>query len=768
VKRRPRLAGIARRTFLAGAILSLLSAAGLLVLHLVFPYPAEVMREADNNRSALILDRQGGLIAWRVGAREDWRLSVSLEEVSPWLVLATVAAEDQRFFSHAGIDPVALARALGQNIRELRRVSGASTVTMQVVRLLRPRPRTLATKAIESFRALQLERLADKEHIAELYVNLAPYGGNVVGAEAASRLYFDKSAAELTLGEAALLAGIPQRPSSFDPRRHLQQALRRREYVLARMLDLKLIGQDQLAAVRREPIVISRTPRRAEAARFADWVISRRGRDCGTVRTTLDPEIQALVRTVLKPHIRKLRNLGVDGIGVVVIGVHNSELLAMIGSADPDDLLIGQVNAATTPRQPGSALKPFIYARAYGSGLLTPDGVVFDVPGTWQGYRPENMDRRFRGAIPARRALVESRNIPAVRLLQSISPGAMAEDMASLGIRLDSAADRCGLSLALGTAEVRLIELANAYAALARLGEFRPLRTARSSPRGAARRVYSRGAAYLTLRSLGASRSGESPAVAWKTGTSWNHRDAWAVAVTPGYAVAVWCGRPSGDGHPGLIGAQAALPIAMDVLDGLPGTTGKWHRPETVRTRRICARSGAPAGTACPRTSEGEFLPGISCETPCRVHRVTGKGKKKQIAEFWPPEVISWLSLSVSCPGAHPGPSRRRTTRPTLVITSPTAGTEYVMVKGDAASNLLQFEARARPGTSFLYWFLDGELLGRSPPGRAMTWPLRPGNHEVLVSDGTLAARPVRFTVLAMKQHVGDEERASRDRRPAR
>jgi penicillin-binding protein 1C len=734
---------LARRTLVAAGAAGAVIVVGLLALHAAFPFPRARLGGAERNGCALILDRDGGLIAWRVGTSDEWRLPVPIGSVSPWLAMATIAAEDKRFLSHPGVDPAAALRALGQNVAGGRRVSGASTITMQVMRLLEPRRRTYAAKALESFRALQLERAAGKDEVLQLYLNLAPYGGNVVGAEAAARLYFGKGAEHLTLGEAALLAGVPQRPARFNPRKHLAAALERREYVLGRMRDLGFVTPDEAAAARRERIALTERPSRPDTACFADWVIARRGHDCGMVRTTLDPVVQATVHAAVQRHRAEMSALGVDGLAAVVLGVEESELLAMVGSADPSDPLSGQVNSATSLRQPGSLLKPFIYARAYGLGMLTPDSVVFDVPTAWPGYSPENMDRQFLGPITARRALAESRNLPAVRLLARLSVASLAGDMAALGIPTDSAARSYGLSLALGTAEVRLVDVANAYAALARLGRWRPLRATAGEPRGRGREVYPSGAAYLALRSLGAATPDEPPRIAWKTGTSWNQRDAWAVVLTPAHVVAIWCGKLSGEGHPVLVGAHAALPPATEIAGLLPGG-GNWQRPASVRLRRACGLSGAPSGADCPDVTEGEYLPGISSEVACRVHRAVDEGGGRQVVEVWPPDVDAWLA---SPPGLVREGERRVAERLAPVVLSPRAGARYVLAGGKAPGNVLHMQARTDADAGGLYWFVDGELLGRFLPGEDVCWPLRPGRHEVLASDGRRSAAPVTFTV---------------------
>ncbi len=740
MKPRPRLRQLLRRTLILFSAAGLAAALAGTALNAAFPFPAERVVESRRGGSALISDRRGGLIAWRVDRSEAWRLPVHIGKVSPWMIKATVAAEDKRFFSHPGADPLAAARALVQNLASRRRVSGASTITMQAVRLLCPRPRTYAAKAVETFRAAQLERLAAKREVLELYFNLAPYGGNIVGIEAAARRYFGKSAAELSLGEAALLAGVPQRPAAFNPARHLPAALKRREFVFARLAELNLASPAELAAARREEIALAPRERATDAERFADWMVARLGGEPGAVRTTLDPETQAAVRSTLAAHAGRLGGMGIDGLAAVVIDVKSSELLAMVGSVKRGDPLVGQVNAATAPRQPGSLLKPFIYARAFDAGVLVPDSTVYDVPSSWRGYRPENFDRSFRGPMSARRALRESRNVPAVRLLSRLEPESLAGDMTRLGMPVRSAVERCGLSLALGSTEVKLVDVANAYAALARLGRWRPLRALDGEAGGESRQVYSPGAAYLALRCLGAAEPGGAPRPAWKTGTSWNFRDAWAVAVTPSRVAAVWCGKLSGRGHPALVGARAALPVALELIIEL-SREENWPRPDAVRLRRACALSGAPAGPACPCSVEAEHLPGKSSDLPCAIHRAAGGGR---VVEVWPAEAAAWLAARGKAPKEARPAGRGR-----LAITSPLAGGEYVISGGEGPADVLYLTAQPPPGAAAVYWFLDGRLLGKSRAGARLAWPMRAGRHELLAADGRGASAKVCFTVLA-------------------
>jgi penicillin-binding protein 1C len=720
----------------AGAFLFLwITWRGLLAL---FPFPQERLQQEQSGGATEILDREGGLISWRIDTGDNWRVPIGLEQVSPWLISASVAAEDQRFWNHGGVDPLAVCRAAAQNLRHGRRVSGASTITMQSIRLLFDRNRTWSAKLSETFRALQIEKENNKETILQLYLNLAPYGGNVVGAEAAARHYFGKPASELTLGEAALLAGIPQSPARFNPRKHLDVALKRREFVLERMQTLGLATNVDRHNALREPICLSNNPRKTPAPRFADFILQQSRHNGGIIQTTIAPHAQAIATAVLEKQYRDIHSLGIDGIAAVVIDVPEASLAAMVGNAAPDNPVTGWLNGATALRQPGSLLKPFLFALAYEAGRLTPDAAVYDVPSSWHGYQPENMDREYLGSIPAAEALRLSRNIPAVRLLDAVGEETLARKMNALGLHPAAPAARYGLSLALGTAEMRLLDLANAYAALARLGQYLPLRVLAGEASPEKAKVFSPGAAWLTLRSLGAADSGAPCRPVWKTGTSWNQRDAWAVVLAPRRIVAVWCGCLSGVANSKLTGAEAALPVALEIMGQLENGHGEsWVRPADISVRKVCALTGAPVGMACPHTVDGEYLPGVSDDNPCRVHRpVCREGMPKTRIE-WPPEITRFLSSSRAT--TIDSPPRG------IAILSPRPEGQY-LISPDDEKRHLEFIADAEPDGK-VFWYLDGSMLGVSTGREPLAWVMREGEHEVIAADSQSANYSVSFRV---------------------
>lgn len=701
--------------------------------------------------SLQLQDREGHVMRILLGP-EDLRCDpVSFDRTGEWAGKALIAAEDKRFPDHPGVDVIAILRACGQNLFCGEVVSGASTLSTQVIRLCTPRRRTLWTKLLEATQALKMERVLNKRDILEQYLNRIPMGGNLAGLQSAGRRYFGKNAVDLNLAEASLLAGLPQSPSRFRPDRHMQRAVRRRAYVLERMEALGYISSDQRQRAEQSPIAVSFHPAPFHAPHFCNLVLAtaesvhpRPVPYSAHVRTTLDPRIQQEVKGELARQAPALRSHGVYGAAVVVIEVKTGAVRALVGSLDYNDLEhAGRVNVAVLPRSPGSALKPFAYALAFDRGIYTPDTVVPDVPTFFSDYLPRNFDLTFAGPVTVRRALIESLNIPALRTVNALGLEDFTTLLRKLGIRsLDQPASHYGLSLVLGTAEVTLLDLTNAYACLARLGEYLPYRVLEEgSPPNRATRVFSDEAAYLVATVLGGderqlSISGHAadcwmPRFAWKTGTSNGYRDAWTIAYNPEYAVGVWVGNPDGRPAPNLIGVERAAPIAAGIFRRLyPNSRAPWFKaPSAIRYREVCAVSGAPPNPHCPRCVRSAHIAGVSDPRPCTVHRGTPDGI---VREVWPEAYAAWRRAAST---EEAGPR----------IVSPQQGSEYRIVDTlPSAVQTLNLEAVA---STELYWFIDGELVGRSRGTAPVTWPLRPGRHTVACTDAQGRADRVTISV---------------------
>jgi penicillin-binding protein 1C len=756
-----------KKIILLSAVASL---AALLSLPLLFPFPWE--RLDRHPASVAVYDREGNLLRLTRGEGDIISLPVPLSAMGDWAGKAAIAAEDKRFFRHPGIDPIAIGRAALQNLSSGRIVSGASTISTLTVKLLHPpAPRNLAVKIRETVQALLLERRAAKERILEEYLNRAPFGGNLVGIEAASLVYFGKSARDLSLPEAALLAGIPKSPRRLRPDRAAKAAEGRRDFILQRMAAAGMIPADTALPGAAEnagdtgnhgldsvggascPDPGRPGSRRRDlpflAPHFCDLVLALRPDD-KRIETTLDPRLQEMLESALAAHSERLRQRGVRGGAAVIIHVPSGEVRALVGSPDYRETEAGQVNCATAPRSPGSALKPFIYALAFERGLIAPAAVVADIPLTLGDWRPENFSRDFEGLVSVRDALVRSLNIPAVELVRDLTPEAVLIALKNLGLStVNRTARDYGPGLAVGTCEVRLLDLAAAYACLAREGIFLPPRLT-GGPPPPPRRIFSPAAAYLVSdilsgdeRSLSVSGHAADtrlPRFAFKTGTSNGLKDAWALAWNPEYIVGVWFGNPDGRPSPALIGGEAAAPMAGEVFRRLyPGGDGPWYRrPVNVVERTVCARSGQPAGASCPARVGDLAIAGVSPSYPCRVHRPGETG------EFWPEAITAYLKENGLEKCARIGEQIRKK-RPAIV--SPAAGQTFALLPElPAIPQGLTLSASA-PEAERVFWFVDGALFAESSPASSEFWPLQRGEHVILCSDKEGNADRVRIRV---------------------
>jgi penicillin-binding protein 1C len=710
-------------------------------------------------------------------------------------VKATIAVEDRRFYSHLGVDLAAILRAGWQDITRLKIHSGASTITEQLVRILDQRPRTFVSKAVEAFCALKLERQRSKDALLEAYLNLAPYGGNLRGAEAAALRYFGKSARDLSFSEAALLAGIPQSPARWRPDVHLSQALERRRIVLEAMLRAGYATKAQL-----DETLATRPEARAHpwpffAPHLADFARSLPREPGGSeqsLRTTLDREAESLAEERLKAFFasRAIESRHLGG-GVVVLEVATGAVRAMVGSPDFfDRSRRGALNACVRPRSPGSALKPFTYALAFDRGIAAPESYLADTPLRLGSFQPENFDQHFHGPLPASEALSRSLNVPAVRLQEKLGTECLLHALRGLGLRtLTRPAKSYGLSLTLGGAEVTLLDLANAYAALARWGVYRPWRVSETKGEAREERVFSPGAALLVVDILSSKEhlrraipgwcEGQEGKLAYKTGTSFGYRDAWAIALSSSYVVGVWIGDPAGKPQPGLVGVETAAPVALEIASGLEKGAGPLlarspapSEGPSIRDRPVCAVSGFPAGKWCPRAIVGKSPSGAPPLPPCSVHRealvdiASGfevcracagtRPTRKQIVEAWPAEVETWFRqnglrgrvevLSPTLPRHNPlCGSRLDEGRPRIL--SPVEGVEYRLLGGVAFEQRLFLSAAASPGVSTFHWFVDGERIAAAAPEEEVPWRLHRGTHRVRCVDDRGRAAGVSILV---------------------
>ena len=569
--------------------------------------------------STLVVDRDGKLLRPYITPEGRWRLPATRENVDPRFLALLLAYEDKRFNSHHGVDPLALGRAFAQLVTNARVVSGASTISMQVARLLEPRAeRSFAAKLRQMVRAIEIERVLSKDEILGLYLSLAPYGGNLEGVRAASLAYFGKEPRRLTLGEAAMLVALPQSPEQRRPDRSIEAARNARDRVLDRVAAAGIVAMDEIERARREPVPDGRKPMPMLAPHAADAAVAAAS-DRNFHRLTIDATLQRNLEELAR---ERARALGSD-ISVAILAVdHGSgEVLARVASADYfDSRRAGQVDMTSAVRSPGSTLKPFIYGLGFEDGLIHPDTLIEDRPVHFGGYAPENFDLSFQGTVTVRRALQLSLNVPAVAVLDKVGASRFTARLEQAGASFVLPPGEVpGLAIGLGGVGVRLTDLVALYAGLARLGTTVALteRAAAAEAASAPRRLLDPAAAWYVGSILLGTPPPENAAggrIAFKTGTSYGYRDAWAVGFDGKRTIGVWVGRPDGAPVPGMVGRVAAAPILFDAF----ARTGKLPAPMPMAPKGALVAATGKLPPPLQRFRPG-VLAGESAEPQLRI-----------------------------------------------------------------------------------------------------------------------------------------------------
>jgi penicillin-binding protein 1C len=559
--------------------------------------------DRGRDASVLVLASDGSILRGFLTSGGKWRLPIEPDRVDPLYLRMLVAAEDARFASHPGVDLFAVLRASAQFALSGHIVSGASTLTMQVARLLEPHPRSLPAKLAEIEKALALERRLPKDRVLGLYLALAPFGGNLEGVRAASLAYFGKEPTRLSAAECALLVAIPRSPERLRPDRHPQAARAGRDRILLRMAEAGVIAPVALAEARTEDVprvrltMPFRAPHLARALRNEDPAATSH-------RTTIDPLLQQRVEDLLKREVLALD--AEASIAAMIVDNRDRRVLAYAGNADFTAVARrGTLDMARAVRSPGSALKPFIYAMAFDRLIIHPETVLEDRPRHFGDYAPSDFDGRFQGDVTARQALQYSLNLPAVEVLDRLGPARFAAALGAAGVRLrlpEPTADP-GLAVALGGAGITLADLVRLYAALSNRGDVTPLRYRRDDPPSAGTPIFGPlGAWYVNdILAEAPPPPGILPAevrrgrrLAFKTGTSYGYRDFWAVGYDPEVTIGVWAGRSDGTSMPGRSGRLTAAPILFKLAD-LLGPALPRSEPPPPRGALLASRNDLPA-----------------------------------------------------------------------------------------------------------------------------------------------------------------------------
>lgn len=774
-----RLAGW-RRLPRYGRILLLLLLTLLVLVLADLLWPLQVPDPSGQNGSGrqdfaqLVLARDGRPLRAFADQAGVWRYPLTLDQVAPDYLRALLSYEDRWFYRHPGINPLALTRALWQNWRCHCVVSGGSTITMQVARRFYPHARTFSGKLQQIARALQLEWHFSKDEILTLYINYVPMGGTVEGVGAASRLYLDKPAASLSLAEAALLAVLPQTPSRLRPDRYPARAEAARNKVLARLLAFGQISAQEYQAALLEPVVAWELQTPQSAPLLAR---SLRINNEGLITTTIDGNLQQALEEFIRQEIRHFP--AAHSAAVLVADNRSHEIKAYLGSADfTDNSRFGHVDMVQAVRSPGSTMKPFIYGLALDEGLIHSASLLRDVPRHFADYQPENFSGGFAGPVSATEALRQSLNVPAVQVLDALTPQKFVTALANAGVDYRiSAPGGANLSMALGGGGVTLEELVRAYSALANGGQSWPLNVRQRSD-APSRWLMSPAAAWTTLKMLQSPRPDRVDSqyvnqpeqrIAWKTGTSYGYRDAWAIGVTPSFTVGVWLGRPDGTAAPGYYGAVSALPVMLRIMDRIDAQPQDFDRPEGVTREWICWPLGtlaaANSSDQCLQTHQAWIVnrqvpPTLADEASDGLARnplyyqVSERGllvddtcpvakRSRQSVVVWPRALEAWVPVAQRLRNRLPVLDPRCDAPPQLAVAP-------LQIRSLQNNDILRSSRQQLGGSTVMPevsllaegglgvrdWFVDGAYIGSGGEAERLIYRFSTGGaHELVVMD---------------------------------
>jgi len=764
----------ARRVF---ALLLALLAFTLLAIRL---YPHKPL-SAQVPLSTAVWSADGELLRVTLASDDQYRLWTPLADMSPELIDAFLLKEDRWFRWHPGVNPIALSRAAFRTYTGGQR-QGGSTLTMQLARrLYRLKTRTPSGKLGQIVRAFWLEARYSKRQLLEAYLNLAPFGGNIEGVGAASRIYFGKGPDRVNLGEALTLAVIPQRPSDRAGKLVREDALLAARSELGtlwltnrsgttdgdrRQIDLPIVARSEFALPYRAP-------------HFVNALLASRGQIAGRLDTTLDSGLQRVVERQIDRYLTQYGDRGIRNVSALLVDTRDMAVKAWVGSADFwNDAIDGQVNGVLAKRSPGSTLKPFIYALALDQGILHPHTILRDEPTAFGPFTPENFDGRFFGPISAEEALVRSRNIPAMVVAAQLKQPSFYQFLRNSGVSRLRAESFYGLALVLGGGEVTMEELARMYAMLANDGMLRPLRLSPMDKKEEGVRLLSPESTFVTLDMLSRNprpdEDGAIPVrarwpVSWKTGTSWGFRDAWSAGVAGPYVLVVWIGDFEGQGNPSFIGVDAAAPLFFRIVDAINIARADERVPTHavpagVSRVSVCAQSGDLPNAWCPQNVETWYIPGKSPIQVSSLHRpvamdpVSGRAlcppypaaTRFEVFEFWSSDMLK-LFRQAGVPRRVPPPlpdcaPGNDSESPRLV--SPLRGVIYTMRRG-SKNEAIELDAGFAGDVQNVFWF-DGKALiaRRAVREGPLEWrPESDGVHMIRVIDdhGRSAEREVRI-----------------------
>lgn len=733
-------------------------------------------------QSQAIYDRDGNLLRLKLASDQRYRMYLEYDELPQSLIDATLLYEDRWFYQHNGVNPAAIWRAIKTSYFGGGRRVGASTITMQAARMrFQLRSASVWGKMRQIWHAWQLEWHYEKSEILALYFNLAPYGGNVESAAAASLVWLDKPLSQITTGEALSLSVIPQNPAKRYPgnqagRLQIEEA---RQRLLAIWLEQNPEDQSKRTQLELSPVLRSRSELPYHAPHFVQQLPSQPG----AFITTLNLSHQTLLEYRLQDYVNRHRSQGLRNASALLLNTETMEIEALVGSADFNNSeILGQVDGTLAQRSPGSTLKPFVYALAIDAGIIHPRSLLEDAPKRYGAYTPENFDKKFSGPIHAENALVFSRNLPAVNLLaqlQETTDYGLYELLQQAEVANLKAKDFYGLALTLGGNEISMIELAQLYAMLANNGHWQAVKRIKDSDNDdndqlsqPNQQLLSAEASWLIRDILAknpppkrvrlAGQAKPSYDVSWKTGTSWAHRDAWAAGIVGPYVLVVWAGNFNGEGNPFLVGRKAAAPLFFEMVEALSKTSAEpfgnlGDPPANLNLSKVevCSATGDLPNPACPSSEKTWFIPGVSPIKMSTIHQqipvyADSEGDKSGkraclhkpphtellTFELWPSH-IQKLYRNAGLGRKQPPPFAEPCSNELLAGNSPSIVSPDKAVSYSLAgkNKTIPFIANTAADATTLYWFVNNRFVGESNPSSSLLWRAHAGVHTIAVSD---------------------------------
>ncbi|HEX5652305.1 MAG TPA: penicillin-binding protein 1C [Chitinophagaceae bacterium] len=740
-----------------------------LLLNFIFPLPDKV------EYSTIVTDEKGELINAFLTRDQKWRMRTELEEISPLLRKTIIAKEDKYFYRHIGINPLAMTKALFKNLTRGKTVSGASTITMQVARALEHRKRTLPNKIAEIFRAFQLEWKYDKDEILQLYLNLVPYGGNIEGVKSASQLYFKKNPDHLSLAEITALSIIPNRPSSLVIGKNNERIVEERNKWLRRFAQEKLFTRKEIEDALAEPLLATRGVVPHYIPHLA-YRLKKRGH--GFIQTSIRLNTQLKTEKLVEDYIRGQRLRNIKNAAVIVIDNKTHRVISYVGSSNFHDTTDGgQVNGAQAIRQPGSTLKPLLYALCFDEGLLTPKTVMTDVAVNYEGYAPENYDETYNGYVTVEYALEHSLNIPAVKSLKTLGTEKMIQKLSALDFRqVQKDRRKLGLSLVLGGCGTTLEELTGLFTVFANNGYYIAPSFLSTDSIQRKTRIISPAANFMINEILSKvnrpdfplnwSATERMPKIAWKTGTSYGRKDAWSIGYNKNFTVGVWVGNFSGLGVADLSGAEIATPLLFKIFNTLDydSDAGWFEAPEETAIRQVCSETGMPPSEHCHNLVTDYFIPLVSSTKSCDNRQeillspdekisyckncVPATGYKKKWFRLTDPGMQAWMNDNrvayEKIPAHNPGCELIFKGSAPL-IHSPVNGTEYLLSKKQPEP--LQLVCRTASDVSKVYWYINNQFYKSCAAGEKQFFMPHEGPVKISCTDDKGRNRDVKILV---------------------